>query len=399
MGSNPSQHVGNELPVEKVSWNDCQEFITKLNKMTGRNFRLPTEAEWEYAARGGAQSQGYTYSGSNTLGDVAWYSDNSDIKSHEVATKAPNELGIYDMTGNVWEWCLDWYGNYSADAVTDPMGPDAGTERISRGGSYDTEDWGQPVSFRNSGTPGFKLSNLGLRLVEGPIAKMVFSVNGVVFNMIKVDGGTFMMGAADDDTEAYDLERPAHQVTLTDYWIGETEVTEALWKAVMETDQTPFSLGDNYPVRRVSWNDCIEFAERLSQLTGVNFTLPTEAQWEFAARGGNLSNGYLYSGSNTLGDVAWYADNSNDNPHEVATKAPNELGIFDMCGNIAEWCFDDIYDYTTEAQVDPTHPKTTVNNMLRSSAWDDVAKDCRLTTRWKTNGMSKWIGFRLAIKR
>ena len=235
-------------------------------------------------------------------------------------------------------------------------------------------------------------------LLNGPENEIVsYTVNGVTFNMIKVDGGTFMMGAADSDTEAYSLERPAHQVTLSDYWIGETEVTEKLWKAVMQVDEVSYSMGDLYPMRFVTWDQCIDFAQRLSVLTGINFTLPTEAQWEFAARGGNLSHGYLYSGSNNLDEVAWYAGNSNNVLHEVATKTPNELGIYDMCGNIAEWCLDDIYDYTTEAQVDPTHPKTTVNNMLRSSARDDVARDCRLTTRWKTNGMSIWIGFRIAI--
>lgn len=400
MGSNPSQHVGNNLPVDYVSWNECQEFITRLNALTGRNFRLPTESEWEFAARGGNLSKGYLYSGSNNVDDVAWHTNNSGRLSQPVATKAPNELGIYDMSGNIQELCYDWYTDqYPSEPQTDPIGPATGIARITRGGcwAWYTTDYCR-VTFRDNALVNEHKSYIGLRLAEGPITQKVFSVNGAVFNMIKVDGGTFTMGASDNDTQAYDIERPAHQVTLSDYWIGETEVTEALWKAVMEVDAVPFSLGDNYPVRRMSWNQCMEFAQRLSQLTGLNFTLPTEAQWEFAARGGNFTHGYLYAGSATLDDVAWYAGNSDNVLHEVATKAPNELGIFDMCGNIAEWCLDDVYDYTSEPQVDPTHPNVTNNKMLRSSAWDDVAKDCRLTTRWKTNGSSAWIGFRLAIQ-
>ena len=400
MGSNPSQHVGNNLPVDYVSWNECQEFVTRLNAMTGRNFRLPTEAEWEFAARGGNKSKGYLYSGSNNVDEVAWHTNNSGRLSQPVATKAPNELGIYDMSGNIQELCYDWYADqYPSEPQTNPTGPNTGIARITRGGcwAWYTTDYCR-VTFRDNALVDEHKSYIGLRLAEGPISKKVFSVGGAVFTMIKVDGGTFMMGAPDSDTEAYDLERPAHQVTLSDYWIGETEVTEALWKAVMEVDAVPFSLGDNYPVRRMSWNQCMEFAQRLSQLTGLNFTLPTEAQWEFAARGGNLTHGYLYAGSATLDDVAWYVGNSDNVLHEVATKAPNELGIFDMCGNIAEWCLDDVYDYTSEPQVDPTHPNVTNNNMLRSSAWDDVAKDCRLTARWKTGGSSAWIGLRLAIQ-
>jgi len=173
MGSNPSRITGNlQRPVEQVSWNDCQTFISKLNQMTGKNFRLPTEAEWEYAARGGNRSQGYKYAGSNTIGDVAWCHDNSyamgssdpDYGTHSVATKAPNELGLYDMTGNVCEWCQDWYGSYSSDAQTAPAGPASGSERVYRGGGWYSYYGGCRVSYRYSLTPSRTRDILGLRL-------------------------------------------------------------------------------------------------------------------------------------------------------------------------------------------------------------------------------------------
>lgn len=165
MGTNPSNHQGDNLPVEKVSWNDCQTFITKLNQLTGKTFRLPTEAEWEFAAKGGTKSKGYTYSGSNTLGDVAWYTNNSSSKTHEVATKPANELGIYDMSGNVWEWCQDWYGSYSSSAQTNPTGPASGSDRVYRGGSWDTGSRGCRSAQRNFSYPVTLHDGLGLRLV------------------------------------------------------------------------------------------------------------------------------------------------------------------------------------------------------------------------------------------
>lgn len=164
MGSNPSNFKGSNLPVECVSWNDCQEFIQKLNRLTGRNFRLPTEAEWEFACRGGNNSRGYKYSGSNNLGSVAWYDDNSGGQTHPVATKAPNELGIYDMSGNVWEWCQDWYGDYSSNSQTNPTGASSGSRRVLRGGCWYGSAWGVRVSFRNRSTPGLRNILSGLRL-------------------------------------------------------------------------------------------------------------------------------------------------------------------------------------------------------------------------------------------
>jgi formylglycine-generating enzyme required for sulfatase activity len=164
MGNNPSKFKGMDKPVEQVSWNDCQEFIRKLNAATGLQFRLPTEAEWEYAARGGNKSQGYKYSGSNNIDDVAWYDSNSSLTTHDVKTKQANELGIYDMSGNVWEWCQDWYGSYSSSAQTDPVGPSSGSYRVNRGGGTAGYAWYCRVSYRSDDPPSDRYSNLGLRL-------------------------------------------------------------------------------------------------------------------------------------------------------------------------------------------------------------------------------------------
>ena len=163
MGSNPSNHKGDNLPVENVSWDDCQVFIQKLNQLTGKQFRLPTEAEWEYAARGGRKSRDYKYAGDDYIGSVAWYSGNSGYETHPVATKQANELGIYDMSGNVWEWCSDWFGGYQSSSQSDPQGPSSGSRRVYRGGCS-IFAWGCRVSFRDCNTPDFCNTNLGLRL-------------------------------------------------------------------------------------------------------------------------------------------------------------------------------------------------------------------------------------------
>jgi len=165
MGSNPSSLKGNKFPVESVSWNDIQEFIKKLNAKTGLTYCLPTEAEWEYAARGGNKSKGYKYSGSNLINDIAWHDNNSDSLPHSVGTKLPNELGVYDMSGNVWEWCQDWYGNYSSNSQTNPQGSLNGTGRVLRGGSGAVSSENCRVSYRNGVNPYDRYASCGFRLV------------------------------------------------------------------------------------------------------------------------------------------------------------------------------------------------------------------------------------------
>ena len=247
---------------------------------------------------------------------------------------------------------------------------------------------------------------------------LTFTVGGVSFKMILVEAGTFQMGAtAEQGDDADSDEKPVHSVTLTkDYYMGETEVTQALWYAVMGQKQTSdgsqwsstYGLGDNRPAYYVNWNDCQEFITKLNTLTGRNFRLPTEAEWEFAARGGNKSKGYKYSGSNTIDDVAWYTVNSYDKgksspdygTHDVATKQANELGIYDMSGNVWEWCSDWYDSYSSSSQTNPIGPTTGSFRVYRGGSWHFIARLCRVSyrDRWYADDRSNDLGLRLALQ-
>ena len=198
--------------------------------------------------------------------------------------------------------------------------------------------------------------------------------------MVKVDGGTFTMGADDDDLDAADDEKPAHQVTLSSYYICKYEVTQSLWQEVMGSNPSRFK-GDNLPVESVSWDDCQQFISKLNALTGQHYRLPTEAEWEFAARGGNSSRGYKYSGSSTLSDVAWYDDNSGNTTHPVGTKSPNEFGLYDMSGNVCEWCSDWYGDYNSSALTNPIGPSSGACRVHRNGCWSRDAWYCRALCR------------------
>ncbi len=225
--------------------------------------------------------------------------------------------------------------------------------------------------------------------------------NGVPIEMIYVQHGTFTMGATPEQgSDAYGDEKPAHSVTLTnDYYMGKYEVTQKLWKAVMWSNPSDFK-GDDLPVEYVSWDDIQWFLKKLNQLTGKNFRLPTEAEWEYAARGGNKSRGYKYSGSNNIDEVAWYDDNSGSKPHAVGTKQANELGIYDMSGNVDEWC-QDWYDssyYSKSPSTNPTGPSSGSDRVYRGGSWNSHASVCRVSFRSCTpDDRCCLIGFRLAL--
>jgi len=217
-----------------------------------------------------------------------------------------------------------------------------------------------------------------------------FTVNDVTFEMIFVEGGTFTMGCtAEQGSKCSDEEKPAHQVTVNSFYIGKYEVTQAQWKAVMGTTarqqrekaiaSRPFYTedsdnnkeGDNYPMSYVSWNDAQVFIRKMNELTDKNFRLPTEAEWEYAARGGTQSKYYRYSGSNKLDDVAWYYGNSGLSPHPVGAKIPNELGIYDMSGNVWEWCSDwyNASYYSSSPQNNPKGPSSGTYRVIRGNSW------------------------------
>ena len=227
------------------------------------------------------------------------------------------------------------------------------------------------------------------------------TVNGVTFKMIYVQGGTFTMGCTSEQgSDCYGDEKPTHSVTVESFWMGETEVTQALWQAVMGSNPSYFK-GDNLPVEQVSWNDCQEFIRKLNQLTGKNFRLPTEAEWEYAARGGKYHSGYKYAGSNSVGDVAWYDGNSGNETHPVMTKQPNALGLYDMSGNVWEWCSDWYGSYSSESQTNPTGPSTGSNRVLRGGSWIYFARHCRVSYRSYADPAHRFnnYGFRLSLVR
>ena len=237
--------------------------------------------------------------------------------------------------------------------------------------------------------------------VEMPNSEIeTFAVNGVAFKMVKVAGGTFQMGATSEQgSDALTDEKPVHSVTLSDYYIGQTEVTQELWEAVMGSNPSYFKGDNQRPVESVSWDDCQEFIKKLNRLTGKNFRLPTEAEWEYAARGGNKSKGYKYSGSNDADAVAWYEKNSGSKTHPVETKQSNELGLYDMSGNVWEWCQDWYGKYSSHSQSNPKGANTGGYRVLRGGGWDNYARRVRVSDRSinAPDSRDSGYGLRLAL--
>ena len=226
-------------------------------------------------------------------------------------------------------------------------------------------------------------------------------------DMVLVEGGTYMMGNPDRDRNDEYAKDVPHEVTLSSFYICKYEVTEALWTAVMGSNPSRHKLGDNYPVEQVNWYDCQDFVEKLSELTGRHFRLPTEAEWEYAARGGKRSRGYRYSGSYALDEIGWHVGNAHYYKREVGTKKPNELGLYDMTGNVSEWCQDklDIEYYHHSPSINPQGSDRSTykdNRCFRGGSFCDEEKYDELKVYTRNTGMppeEKYghLGLRLAM--
>jgi formylglycine-generating enzyme required for sulfatase activity len=432
MGNNPSQNIScSDCPVEGVSWYSAIVFCNTLSQQQGLEpayysdaglsspffstagavywdtesdgYRLPTEAEWEYAARGGSMDNDFRYAGGDNWTEVAI----AGSTTQPGGTKQPNELGLYDMSGNVSEWIWDRYGDYPSFPLCDPRGVAAGTSRIIRGGHFQ-QATGVAVSNRDQLEPGSQDNTIGFRVAR------------TTGKMVMVSGGTFTMGCTDEqEPDCQNDEYPPHPVTVNDFFLSRFEVTQSEWAAIVP-EYTPLynrGAGPEYPTYRISWYDAATYCNRLSfaegrtpvyyfdegfntvfdtlvgdQLAYVDifwdteadgYRLPTEAEWEYAARGGSLSQGTVYSGSNDLDVIAWHSGNSNVNSQPVATRAPNELGLFDMTGNIYEWCWD-WYDsgyYENSPGDNPLGPVPSALRTIRGGSWNTTPDGSRLANR------------------
>ncbi len=510
MGSNPSKFQGDpQRPVEQVSWDDAVEFCRKLSALPGekaakRRYGLPTEAQWEHACRAGTTTRWYAGDNEAGLGDVAWFNTNSGRQTHPVGGKKPNAWGLYDMHGNVWEWCQDWYDkeHYAKSPIDDPAGPPGGSARVLRGGC-----WFHPARFcrsayRNFNGPGNRDGDLGFRVclalgekpgeespaasatasvepdtkvqaapgpstagdgdgddsalpaprgrpppavapLDATIAKAIqarwakylkvplVSTNSIGMKLVLIPPGEFMMGSPkeliEEESKAhagdqwwvdhFPGEGPKHRVRISKaFYLGVTEVTQGEYEKVMGSNPSEFSATGKgkdkvggldtkrFPVECVSWDDAVEFCQRLSERSGEKaaerrYGLPTEAQWEYACRAGSQSRWSFGDDSTKLGDYCWFDGNSGGMSHPVGQKRPNVWGLYDIYGNVWEWC-QDWYDkgyYTNSPVDDPGGPPVGSGRAHRGGGWNLVAGYCRSACRDNraSEGRGSDLGFRV----
>ncbi|MBZ0257843.1 formylglycine-generating enzyme family protein [bacterium] len=434
MGSNPSgfnRRPNN--PVERVTWEECQVFLDNLSNITQLTFRLPSEAEWEYACRAGSETR-YSFGDAlecsdncefcYTMNEYMWWCGNVN-ETIEVGLKLPNPWGLYDMHGNVWEICSDWYQSPTARGPeTNPQGPTSGTNHVTRGGSWsDGANYARSAS-RAGLTIGFDYIGFRVAASISPNAPTPTPTPGrftgetisidlpnmptdaIPFEMVLIPSGTFTMGS-----DRNSREQPPHQVTITQpFYIGKYEVTQAQWEAVTGSNPvTLTSIGNDYAIGSVSWDQCQTFIEELNGLGVGTFRLPTEAEWEYACRA-ETETLYSYGDASECSNACdfcelhdqymwWCGNNIPSEPKEVGLKMSNPWGLFDMHGNISEWCSDWFEAYSGEPQTNPLGPDSGEERVSRGGHYGLSAVSCRSGFRedYRQNFRASYTGLRLVM--
>jgi formylglycine-generating enzyme required for sulfatase activity len=408
-------------PVLHVSWNDAVGYCRWFSEQTGKSYRLPTEAEWEYACRAGSHTPFNT--GENLTTSQANYDGNFPYNNNlkgvyrqntvPVDSLAHNAWGLYNMHGNVWEWCSDWFcGTYYDECkangtVTNPAGPATGSYRVIRGGSWNLHAARCRSALRIFHIPDARFCNFGFRLVldqslkavdrctqpfpaDSPTKQLLQDTlkHGLEFDSYKQHTKvTRIHGSQGKETSLEFCCIPVDKaITVKDFYLGKYPVTQQQWEAVMGNNPSHFK-GGSLPVETVSFDDAQIFIQKLNQLSGKqHYRLPTEEEWEYCCRAGSTSAYYFGDYASQLGEYVWYSDNSGNTTHPVGQKKPNEWGLYDMAGNVWEWT-DSWYDISRSRSV------------LRGGCWYAGAERCRSANRYSSNpGRRNYsIGFRLVF--
>ncbi|HBV62428.1 MAG TPA: hypothetical protein DEF45_05335 [Rhodopirellula sp.] len=406
MGINPSRFKGANKPVTNVSWFDAFEFCRKLSalpaeKAAGNIYRLPTAAEWEYACRAGTKTD-YSFGDAHSdLATYAWYKSNSNATTHLVGSKQANSWGLYDMHGNASEWTRDWHESsvwrvhYIGSAVSDPSGPVFGHGRVVRGGSIFFQAEHCRSAIEVMGVPSKRFDDGGFRvaLTAGPL-KLPESADALGMKFKQLPAGTFNMGHGDTQ----------HEVTFSKpINMGVHEVTQQQYQRIMGYNPSIFNAKDN-PVDNVSWEDAVEFCQRLSALTaeqtaGNVYRLPTEAEWEYACRAGTTTAYSFGDDLTQLDNYAWYRKNSGGTSHPVGSKQPNDWGLHDLHGNLWEWCQNYTGPYTSSAITDPAGPPTGSSRVIRGGSWGRLPISCQSAHRGRLDPsvFNQYLGFRVCL--
>jgi formylglycine-generating enzyme required for sulfatase activity/serine/threonine protein kinase len=468
-----------DSPVVSISWNDAAAFCKWLSRTQGDlTCSLPSEARWEYACRAGTTTDWYAGNSMADVQEYGWFSGNSELKTHPVGQLRPNGFGLYDMHGNVWEWCGDWYGTsyYETSPINDPTGPLASDSRVRRGGSWFNGVEPARSAKRLSRDPNYRDTTTGFRVAAAisedviqaavdrhvkanqfqwpadapppaiapfdagqakahqeawakylgvPVEQQIVigedaGGEDVALTIVLVPPGEFLMGSnveeqaeLSDVAEAVDdrwlagrisSEGPQHRVRITrPFYLGKYEVTQGQWQAVMGTNPSQFQDAPMLPVEQVNWDDSQDFLTKLSDVasaTKLKFSLPTEAQWEYACRAGTTTYWYYGDSEKTLSQYCWFGENADGRTHPVGRLKPNAWGLHDMYGNVLEWCADQYSGtYYAESQVnDPAGPSAHSHRSDRGGCIDSKTWHCRSASRPHSSSKVRGgnLGFRLA---